>query len=248
MSERGAQLERLISELADGGLDDAARARVAAAAAADPRAARLVAQYARLDRLLRVWRPFPETQLGAGWATELRARIADDRAAALAGLADASIDESAARQVALRYASDGAAQKIEAGFRNTDDALAGWRTLPDVDWNALHERISAAVRGAAAERRRRFAWGRWLGVAGLAAVIALTALVALRPRRVTPPVTPAVAPDVVVKIESPRSDGQVAVHYDMGKPPADVQALHPPTESGRSAAITPTTDDVSALP
>jgi hypothetical protein len=119
------------------------------------------------------------------------------------------------------------------------DALAG--PLPDVDWDALKNRISAAVRGEAGHvhaaplrlaptpaQRHRWTWAVRAGL--LTAAAAAVALLLSWPQGAAPPVPgQADRPNISVALEAPHSSGKVSIVFDEapprpGKGPADPAA------------------------
>lgn len=234
MNERETQLERLLSEQAGTTLD----ANLAASVASDPELARLAAQYARLDRLLRGWRPFPAEQAGAEFVANTRRRIEADLSETLSAYAAGELPAAEARAVARRFAADATASRALRDFEQTDALLSQWAgPLPPVDWDGLQRRISSAVRHEAASRRRGVRWVRVASGLAIAAAIALVAIIGMRRGGTTPA---PLSPDVVVELARPDAPGAVAVQYDM-QTPANGEPVGPPMlEPAKRVVLSPT--------
>ncbi len=228
MNPHDGQIEQLISELVDGSLPAADRARLEAQIQADPALNRLLNSYRNLDAKLRAWRTPPATIASADWRRDTRRRIEDDLTATMSAYADGALPAETARRVAERFAADAAAARIRGELDRTDELLASWaRPMPAVDWNATKTRFSNAIRHDVARQRRR-TLTRWVGGIALAASLALAAFLTLRSAR--PNVVPGnpAADPVQVVIETPNPSGQAVAKFDERPPPGE-KALTPPT-------------------
>ena len=238
MNPHDGQLEQLISELADGSLPAADRARLEARIQSDPALARLLNSYRALDAKLRAWRTPPANIASADWRRDTRRRIEDDLTATMSAYADGSLPAEAARRVSERFASDAAAARVRGQLDRTDELLASWaRPMPPVDWNATKARFSSAIRQDVARARRR-TLTRWVGGIALAASFALTAFLTLRGSRPNVPIMP-VGPTVEpiqVVIEKPNPAGNAVAKYDEGPPPG-VKSLTQPANPSRVTFI-----------
>lgn len=236
MTPHDGQLEQLISELADGSLPAADRARVEALVQSDPALARLLTGYRRLASKLAVWRIPPADIASADWRRDTRRRIEDDLTATMSAYADGALPAETARRVAERFAADAAAARIRGQLDRTDELLASWaRPMPAVDWNATKARFSSAIRQDVARRRRR-TFARWAGGIALAASLALAAFLTLRGNRPNvAPANPAVEP-VQVVLEKPNESGQAVAKFDE-RPPPEEKSLTPPANPSRVTFI-----------
>lgn len=227
MIPHDGQIEQLISELADGSLPAAERARVEALVQADPALARLLADYRRLANRLAAWRTPPAITASADWRRDTRRRIEDDLTAAMSAYADGSLPAETARRLAERFAADAAAARIRSQLDRTDELLASWaKPMPEVDWNATRARFSNAIRQDVA-RRRRLTLTRWIGGIALAASLVLAAFLTLRGNRPNvAPANPAVEP-VQVVLEKPAESGQAVAKFDERPPPGEKTLTQP---------------------
>jgi hypothetical protein len=231
------QLERLLSEAPDGELTPGERAEVRRALAADPAAEATARAYEHLNDLLAGWRALPDA---FDWE-EFARQAADHVSRAAAGQGS----EASGRPEALE-----ARPGIEAVDRLVDD----WAVpVPEVDWDALKSRISAAVReevaraeqervGAPLRWRRAARWGARVG-APLAAAAAIAILVWWP--RTELPIVPvggdSAGPCVVVSLEMPESVGRISVTFEEG-PAAVVEGSAPPAMGVAIAVSSPTAE------
>jgi len=235
MTPHDGQIEQLISELVDGSLSAADRARIESQVQLDPALARLLADYRRLAALLRDWRTPPAFDLAA-WRSNARHRIENDLAATMSAYADGALPAEAARRVAERFAADAAAARVRSQLDHTDELLASWaRPMPPVDWDATKARFSNAIRQDVA-RHRRLVLARWVGGLAIAASLALAAFLTLRGARpnIAPP-RQAVSP-VQVVIETPNAAGKAVAKFDE-RPPPGQELLTPPANPSRVTLI-----------
>ncbi len=224
MASDAEQLERLLSEQADGDLDAAQRESIRRALAEDRVAAATARQYARLHELLAGWRTLPE---GIDWQAAARGvslRVSQ------AG--EGAVLTPARRPGMGAEASEGS-DPIDSDERTPDDrAVDDFVTraagpLPEVDWAAYKARVSAAVRREAATStaagqgmqhrwRRGAAWAFRVGAPlAAAAVIAFAVWGPWADRPFVQGPSARGRPLVVVSLERPDSAGRVSVTLDV---------------------------------
>jgi hypothetical protein len=266
MASDAEQLERLLSEQADGDLDAAQQECIRRALAEDAAAAVTAHRYARLHELLATWRTLPE---GIDWdvaAREVSLRVsqagedAELRPTSRSGMEMAAGEGSQStdgeeRTLDDRTLNDRAPDDRTLNDRAPDDRAVddlvtrAAEPLPEVDWDAFKARVSAAVRqeaatsavpaqGAQYRWRRGAAWA--LRVGSPLAAAAVIAFAVWGPWADQPLVQgPRVGgrPLVVVSLERPDSAGRVSVTLDV-VPVAFVDESVPP-RGGVAIAIGP---------
>ncbi len=201
MTDRPNNVERLLSERGDGILTPAELSRLQEIIREDAQMAATARQYDRLNVLLKGWRALPSA---VNWA---------------------ELSQRTRRMVA----SEGAAET--AGLASVDRMLRDWAgPMPEVNWEALRRRISAAVGQEAAllesrqlhQAGRAGRFGRLVaGVARVAVPLAAAAAVALMawwPRTELGPQPSASGGSLVaVAWEVPRETGEVRVRVVGGE-------------------------------
>lgn len=197
------QLERLLSERRDGGLNAEEIGRVERALAEDASAAEVARRYARLDRLLARWRRPPADVDWQALARQTAERVT-------ASAADQGVDE-----LLERWA--GPAPEVD------------WDALKSRISRAVHAEAARAAEAAAPVKmrwRRAANWG--VRVAAPLAAAAVVALVVWGPwsagPRTTPIAGPVKAPIVLVSLEWPATPGTVSVTFENGSTGAVIAA------------------------
>lgn len=231
MNTRDHEIERWLSERADGTLSAAQEATVRTAIDSDASLARDARQYRRLAELLRRWRAAPRIE---SIVPSVRNRIDEHVAYVLSQAADGTPDDESDRVLAERLLSSPRVREYVDALRSTDASLRHWRgTPPDVDLRVLGDRISAAVRREAAAQRRR----RWLGwTAGLSAAAVILLVIGVWWREAgRSPTSPSGGAMVQVRVDAPSHPGRIAVKFDES-PPQTARALTPATRSFGLAA------------
>ncbi len=248
MNPRPDELERLLSELADGAVADDSHAAARDAVRSDPRAADTARHYARLADLLRNWRALPQGAAPPSLVIGVRRALDAEVSIAASQAAAGELPAEEVRVLDRLAARDPRAAESLAAFGRVQRALDAWAgPQPAVDWNDLSRRIRSAVRrDAAAARRTR----RVRAVAGLAvaAVVLLAVGVLWRGGSGVAP-SPHVEPrpPVMVQIDAPSAAGKVVARFDPAPPPGE-PVLEPtgPTPGLGMATVPPrqvTADD-----
>lgn len=236
--------------------------------ARDPEAAKLDRAYARLAQTLSNWRTLPA---GVDFRS-FRSTVADAVAADVEYRVVQAHDAGTKPDVAGITAD--AASRLSREYKKTDDAIhaASGKPMPAVDWNALKNRISAAVRIEAAEsdphhertillpaaksagatRRssraadvpKHFLRKRLALPLSAAAAIAIVAT-ALFNRGVPVSPTPINMNRILVQLAAPQQAGLVNLAFDESPMPAALAAE--PSTRGAAIAIGPFHDDFASL-
>jgi hypothetical protein len=197
MNEKREQLEYLLSQRLDGPLFDADARTLEQALADDASLAAEAASMARLDAMLKAWRPVPAVD----WR-RYQARVGEALRASEVSEPIESSEDDAAFDTVLRD---------------------GVSSMPDVDWSAFNSRVSATVRREA-ERDALLEPAvpatspmRWVFRAAVplaaAAAIALAIWLPRDGLTTTEPDTTAREPIVLVSLEIPPTGGTVRIAF-----------------------------------
>lgn len=255
MASDAEQLERLLSEQADGDLDAAQRESIRRAVAEDRVAGATARQYARLHELLAGWRTLP---VGIDWqaaAREVSLRVLQAGEGAV---------PTPARRLGIDTEASEGSDPIDSDERTSEDrAVDDFVTraagpLPDVDWGAFKARVSAAVHREAATSavsgqgtqhrwRRGAAWALRVGAPlAAAAVIAFAVWGPWADQPFVQGPSAGGRPLVVVSLERPGSAGRVSVTLDVA--PVALADEPAPPRGGVAIAIGPAGTGDAYLP
>lgn len=248
MNLDSAQLEFLLSQLADGQLSADERNAIEQALRSDSRLRDLAARYERLGELLGRLASnavTADSQLYRHVADALREEIEFRVSQSI----DGDLDDDERTLLAKQTGSDPSLSRLEHQMTQTADLLARYAQTPiPVDEQALQERIIRAVhreslRSVATDGRSRLRrWAAFATPLAAAAAIALAIFLNSRTPPVTPGPTPAspAQPLVLVKWQTPaHTSGAISIRFDTESTPdsfrdaAEVQAYGIVT--GRSA-------------
>ncbi len=227
MTDKAEQLERLLSEHLDDNLAPIQLADLQQALAEDPAAAASARGYARLSDLLASWRSLPGDIDWKAHARRLAGQTSSsDVAPALAPADRPAFDTAVQAALTGKRSQPGSRdQEHEAVDRLIQDSVG---PVPQVDWDGLKSRISAAVgqeaaaqtvRPASPRKRWRSAGARIGMVGGPLAAAAVIAFAVWGPQTAGP-IAPGrinpTEPMVVVSLQMPEFAGQVSVAFEEG--------------------------------
>jgi hypothetical protein len=248
MTDQAEQLERLLSEQPDGDLEPGRLAELRRTLAEDPTAADTARRYTLLNDLLASWRALPGNIDWKAHARKLAGQTSRNEADRAPERGHQPEADNGLKVVPAGAGSRPGSQDREP--EAVDRLIQNWAgPVPQVDWEGLRSRISAAVGqeaaaqvvGSAGSRRRWRPWFARIGmVGGPLAAAAVIAFAVWGPQTVGPVVPGSVGtaePLIVVSFLMPEFAGHVSVAFEEG-PAGQIEAPDSPP-GGVAIAIGP---------